>query len=167
MHVLEKLTGNNVISWIQFSFFHFSCQFSLIKSSILSYSNSSFWCIYQCRRSSRIFFIPGQHSNIISGQIIYIPRVAEYSLFGGSLAMIDMWRRRNANHNGYCCRVWLNVENNQFNHKLFRRNLFLTWKFEDIKDSFLVLIMSKMYIFVFAVNRSKNNSHIWWSQHKR
>ena len=47
MQLLEKVIGNNVTSWIQFSFFHFFCQLSLIKLPILNYPDSIFLCIYQ------------------------------------------------------------------------------------------------------------------------
>ena len=42
MHVMEKCTGDNVTSWNQFLFFPFFCQLSFIKSSILTYFDSTF-----------------------------------------------------------------------------------------------------------------------------
>ena len=47
MHVMEKVTGNNLTSCIQFSFFHFFCQIGLITLSIFTYSIFGFLCIYQ------------------------------------------------------------------------------------------------------------------------
>ena len=51
MYVMEEVTSDNVTSWIPFFIFPFFLQLSLIKLSILTYSKSSFWCIYQYRRS--------------------------------------------------------------------------------------------------------------------
>ena len=51
IHILEKDTGNNVTSWIQFLCLQFFCQICSMKLSILTYLNSSFWCIHQYRSS--------------------------------------------------------------------------------------------------------------------
>ena len=87
MYVMEKYIGNNITICIHFSFFHFYCELNFLKMSIFTYF-PHFNAYINLIGLKAYIYILGQHSNIIFGQDVFTPKVAEFKKIGGTLAVI-------------------------------------------------------------------------------